>query len=183
MPRDPAELICRIFGGVPGRFIRTGSILAVLPGLAGPAGPFAGLLRRAGAAARLRFTPLEVLPQRGLEPVRPGLRLVRHPRDPSSPRTHKGSAIPPQPRISRTDQVVLRSIDARKRLDGVAGARDTAPSIRLCDMDYSSFFRAALDQLKAERRYRVFADLERRAGQFPRALWRGPDGRAREIVV
>jgi 5-aminolevulinate synthase len=50
-------------------------------------------------------------------------------------------------------------------------------------MDYQGFFRTAIEQLKAERRYRVFADLERIAGQFPHALWRGPDGRAREIVV
>jgi 5-aminolevulinate synthase len=50
-------------------------------------------------------------------------------------------------------------------------------------MDYQEFFRTAIGQLKTERRYRVFADLERIAGQFPRALWRTPDGSAREIVV
>ena len=50
-------------------------------------------------------------------------------------------------------------------------------------MDYQGFFRTAIGQLKTERRYRVFADLERIAGQFPRALWRTPDGSAREIVV
>src|SRR5215211_6451770 len=50
-------------------------------------------------------------------------------------------------------------------------------------MDYQEFFRTAIGQLKTERRYRVFADLERVAGQFPRALWRAPDGRTRDIVV
>ena len=50
-------------------------------------------------------------------------------------------------------------------------------------MDYQAFFRTAVEGLKAERRYRVFADLERIAGRFPRALWRAPDGRTREIVV
>lgn len=49
-------------------------------------------------------------------------------------------------------------------------------------MDYQSFFSNALDQLKEERRYRVFADLERLAGRFPAAVWHTPEG-AREITV
>src|SRR4051794_8658860 len=36
-------------------------------------------------------------------------------------------------------------------------------------MDYESFFKQRLDQLHAEGRYRVFANLERRCGFFPRA--------------
>ena len=43
-------------------------------------------------------------------------------------------------------------------------------------MDYEGFFRDELDGLRAEGRYRVFADLERRAGRFPEALCHGETG-------
>ncbi len=49
--------------------------------------------------------------------------------------------------------------------------------------DYESHFRSALDRLHGERRYRVFADIERIAGRFPIANWRRPDGRTSEITV
>src|SRR5688500_15270799 len=48
--------------------------------------------------------------------------------------------------------------------------------------DYRSHFGRAVDALRAERRYRVFADLERQVGRFPRALLRR-DGSEREIVI
>jgi 5-aminolevulinate synthase len=48
--------------------------------------------------------------------------------------------------------------------------------------DYIGSFEHAISALKHEQRYRVFVDLERRAGQFPHAVWNGPDGR-RDVVV
>src|SRR5215469_2392406 len=49
-------------------------------------------------------------------------------------------------------------------------------------MDYSQYFSSALDRLHAERRYRVFADLERIAGRFPHAVWHSPKGK-RDVVI
>src|SRR6202012_6190245 len=50
-------------------------------------------------------------------------------------------------------------------------------------MDYTSAFRAAVEQVRSEGRYRVFADLKRRRGAFPRAAWVAPDGSEKEVVV
>jgi 5-aminolevulinate synthase len=49
-------------------------------------------------------------------------------------------------------------------------------------MDYSGYFTNALARLRDERRYRVFADLERLAGRFPRAIWHSPHG-PRDVIV
>jgi 5-aminolevulinate synthase len=49
-------------------------------------------------------------------------------------------------------------------------------------MDYERTFAEALGRLKAEGRYRVFADLERVCGGFPRARWHGADG-PRDVTV
>jgi 5-aminolevulinate synthase len=49
-------------------------------------------------------------------------------------------------------------------------------------MNYDAFFSSALARLREERRYRVFADLERQAGRFPRAVWHSPAG-PRDVIV
>jgi len=49
-------------------------------------------------------------------------------------------------------------------------------------MDYNTSFANAVARLKDERRYRVFADLERIAGRFPHAIWHSPQGR-RDVVI
>ena len=49
-------------------------------------------------------------------------------------------------------------------------------------MDYNKFFGDALGRLHDERRYRVFADLERLAGRFPHAIWHAPKGQ-RNVVI
>ena len=50
-------------------------------------------------------------------------------------------------------------------------------------MDHESYFRSALDGLRREGRYRVFADIERQAGSYPRAIRHMPDGSTREVTV
>jgi 5-aminolevulinate synthase len=42
--------------------------------------------------------------------------------------------------------------------------------------DYSALFAARLDALKAEGRYRIFAELSRPVGAFPRVQWHGGQG-------
>ena len=49
-------------------------------------------------------------------------------------------------------------------------------------MDYRKFFENKIAVLKTEGRYRIFADLERRAGAFPRARVHR-DGKIKEITV
>jgi 5-aminolevulinate synthase len=49
-------------------------------------------------------------------------------------------------------------------------------------MNYESFFQSRLDDLRTEGRYRVFANLERHAGEFPQATRHGADGTSQVTV-
>jgi 5-aminolevulinate synthase len=49
-------------------------------------------------------------------------------------------------------------------------------------MNYTAIFEEAVATLRREKRYRVFAEIERIAGRFPAATWYSPDG-PREIVI
>lgn len=50
-------------------------------------------------------------------------------------------------------------------------------------MDFEAYFKGELDSLHTEGRYRVFADLERHQGQFPRATRYNANGEKRDVTV
>ncbi len=50
-------------------------------------------------------------------------------------------------------------------------------------MNYEEFFANGIQDLKTEGRYRVFADLERQAGRFPKALNYRQDGTVHEVTI
>jgi len=50
-------------------------------------------------------------------------------------------------------------------------------------MDYNAHLDKALNALHSEDRYRVFMDIVRQKGQFPRAKWNRPDGGVQDIAV
>ena len=50
-------------------------------------------------------------------------------------------------------------------------------------MNYEAAFDSAVRRVKAEGRYRVFANLMRKKGDFPNARWRTPEGDVRDVTV
>ncbi|MGE5500739.1 MAG: 5-aminolevulinate synthase [Ignavibacteriales bacterium] len=50
-------------------------------------------------------------------------------------------------------------------------------------MDYNAAFTDAVQKVRSEGRYRVFADLKRHRGDFPRATWTRPDGSTSDVIV
>lgn len=53
----------------------------------------------------------------------------------------------------------------------------------MSDFDYIAHFESALNTIRKEGRYRRFANVERIAGRFPKALYRPENGEAREITI
>ena len=49
--------------------------------------------------------------------------------------------------------------------------------------DYNVFFEERLSCLKDEGRYRYFANIERKIGMMPHAMWHKPDGSTQKVVV
>src|SRR5450631_2997545 len=88
--------------------------------------------------------------------------LVRAGRNPSAIHCAPETTIPARHQTWKRSKKVL-PLPAQASASGLA-------------MDYSKFFSAALSRLHDERRYRVFADLERIAGRFPHAVWHSPRG-------
>jgi 5-aminolevulinate synthase len=53
----------------------------------------------------------------------------------------------------------------------------------LKSMDYRNAFSTALERVRSEGRYRVFADLKRHRGEFPKATWTKDDGATADVTV
>src|SRR6187549_4185824 len=85
-------------------------------------------------------------------------------------------ASPLDPSQSVIGRWLLRSRHPDKNFSNVV------PDGALKPMIYDAFFADALATLHEERRYRVFADLERIAGRFPHAFWHSPQGK-RNVVI
>ena len=49
-------------------------------------------------------------------------------------------------------------------------------------MDYQSLFKEQVNQLKTENRYRLFAELERKVGEHPHAIWYSDTG-PRDVII
>jgi 5-aminolevulinate synthase len=73
-------------------------------------------------------------------------------------------------------------VDESERLCEKPAPRNMKGVGTVVAMDYKAAFRSAVEQVRSEGRYRVFADLKRIRGAFPRATWTGPLGE-REVVV
>ena len=49
-------------------------------------------------------------------------------------------------------------------------------------MDYQSLFKEQVNRLKTENRYRLFAELERKVGEHPNAIWHSDSG-PRDVII
>jgi hypothetical protein len=53
----------------------------------------------------------------------------------------------------------------------------------ISEMEFGERFESLLADMKLDARYRTFIELERIAGEFPTALWHGPNGQSRRVTV
>jgi 5-aminolevulinate synthase len=71
-----------------------------------------------------------------------------------------------------------------KKSPAILSAANSGPELPVFGNGaFENLFRAKLDGLHEEGRYRVFADLERQNGRFPRATRYRPDGSVQEVTV
>ena len=78
----------------------------------------------------------------------------------------------------------MHSATARKRpVLGFAGARADRYRATAMGIDYTQHFADAVESVRSEGRYRVFQDIRRKCGEFPRATWYPNEHEEREIVV
>jgi 5-aminolevulinate synthase len=82
-----------------------------------------------------------------------------------------------QPKTARTVPSRFASFE-----DGSEAVEPAMEHVDAPSFDFEAAFDAATGVLKTERRYRTFADIERVAGRFPRALWHSPTG-SREVTI
>jgi hypothetical protein len=50
-------------------------------------------------------------------------------------------------------------------------------------LDYDRFFKDAVDKIRNEGRYRVFADLARECGRFPHARYFNAEGQPKAVTI
>lgn len=70
-----------------------------------------------------------------------------------------------------------------QRLDWSQRQKSPRPAEGRQPVNYDNALDAAITRLHDEGRYRTFIDIERKQGQFPRAVWKKPDGTEQEITV
>src|SRR5690606_4676258 len=77
-------------------------------------------------------------------------------------------------------KLVSATLDCREHPPGQARQsfkRRTAP------MKHLAAFENALEEIRSEGRYRVFIDVKRYRGEFPKASVRHTDGREQDVIV
>ena len=79
-----------------------------------------------------------------------------------------------------TERAKLEMVANKAANQEISGAKST-PAAK--PVDFEAFFTEKLNGLHEEGRYRVFADLERKSGEFPRALRHREDGTTQDVTV